>query len=283
MNTVKQLGLRAPAIFRQSLPVSAHSILRLFGLFVLAVGMVGCGTFGGDDDDVSDNWPEDKLYFAAKQELDVGACGAAIEHYEKLQTRYPFGPYAAQAQLELAYCYYKSEEPSSAIAALDRFMKLNPTHRHMDYAYYLRGLVMFNLGKGLTDRFVNRDPSQRDPGASLRAFQDFSELIKRYPESKYVSDSQLRMRHLRNILAQHEVNVANFYMRRGAFVAAANRARNVVEKFQQTPAMPEALVLLAKSYKVLELDDLSEDALRVLELNYPNHPGIEEVKRTEVQ
>jgi len=135
----------------------------------------------------------------------------------------------------------------------------------------------------LTDRFVNRDPSQRDPGASLSAFRDFSELIKRHPESKYVDDAQLRMRHLRNILAQHEVNVANFYMRRGAFVAAANRARNVVENFQQTPAMPEALVLLAKSYKVLELNDLSGDALRVLELNYPNHPGIEEVRQTTVQ
>lgn len=249
----------------------------------LTLGLLGCASWGDEEDDVSDNWPEDKLYFAAKQELDVGACGAAIEHYEKLQTRYPFGPYAAQAQLELAYCYYKSEEPGSAIAALDRFMKLNPTHQHMDYAFYLRGLVMFNNGKGLTDRLVNRDPSQRDPGASLQAFQDFSELIKRHPQSKYVTDAQLRMRHLRNILAQHEVNVANFYMRRGAYVAAANRARNVVENFQQTPAMPEALVLLAKSYKVLELDDLSVDALRVLEVNYPNHPGIEEVKRTTVQ
>ena len=256
---------------------------RLILLMVVALALAGCGTFGGDDDDVTDNWPEDKLYFAAKKNLDVGACGAAIEDYEKLQTRYPFGPYAAQAQLELAYCYYNSDEPGSAIAAIDRFVKLNPTHQHMDYAYYLRGLVMFNAGKGLTDRFVNRDPSQRDPGASLSAFQDFSELIKRYPESKYVSDAQLRMRHLRNILAQHHVNVANFYMRRGAFVAAANRARNVVENFQQTPAIPEALVLLAKSYKVLELSDLSADALRVLELNYPNHPGIEEIKRTAVQ
>jgi len=270
--------------------VGAHSTqfcrlrtLKRLLLSCIVIALVGCAGWGEEDDDVSDNWPEDKLYFAAKEELDVGACGAAIEHYEKLQTRYPFGPYAAQAQLELAYCYYKSEEPGSAMAAIDRFMKLNPTHQHMDYAFYLRGLVTFNQGKGLTDRFVNRDPSQRDPGASLSAFRDFSELIKRHPESKYVDDAQLRMRHLRNILAQHEVNVANFYMRRGAFVAAANRARNVVENFQQTPAMPEALVLLAKSYKVLELNDLSGDALRVLELNYPNHPGIEEVRQTTVQ
>ena len=118
---------------------------------------------------------------------------------------------------------------------------------------------------------------------SLQSFNDFSELIKRFPESIYVEDAQQRMRHLRNILAQHEVNVANFYMRRGAFVAAANRARYVVENYQQAPAMPEALVLLAKSYKVLELDDLAADATRVLELNYPNYPGTEEVKQTRVR
>ena len=218
----------------------------------------------------------------AIREVDSGSCNGAIEYYEKLQGRYPFGPYAAQSQLELGYCYYKQDESESAIAAVDRFMKLNPTHPHMDYAFYLRGLINFSSGKGLVERHLPRDASQRDPGASLQAFNDFSELIKRFPDSRYVADSQLRMRHLRNILAQHEVNVANWYMRRGAFVAAANRARYVIENYQQTPAMPEALILMAKSYKVLELDDLSADALRVLELNYPNHPGIEEVKATKV-
>ena len=229
-----------------------------------------------------ENWPEEKLYFAAKDRLASGSCASAIEFYEKLQARYPFGAYAAQAQIELAYCQYKSEEGASAIATVDRFLKLNPTHPHMDYAFYLRGLVNFNLDMGLTARYLPRDPSQRDPGAALQAFNDFSELIKRFPESRYVIDGQLRMKYLRNILAQHEVNVANFYMRRGAFVAAANRARYVLENYQQAPAMPEALVLLAKAYKVLELTDLSDATLRVLEMNYPNHPGIEEVKRTRI-
>ena len=237
----------------------------------------------GDSDDSPENWPEDKLYFAAKESLDVGSCGGAIENYERLQTRYPFGPYAAQAQLELAYCYYKGEDSAAALSQIDRFISLNPQHPHTDYAYYLRGLINFNIGRGLTARLVARDPSQRDPGAALRSFGDFSDLIREFPKSRYVDDAALRMKHLRNILAQHEVNVANFYMRRGAFVAAANRARNVVENYQQTPAMPEALVLLAKSYKVLEMDDLSSDALRVLELNYPNHPGISEVNKTKVR
>ena len=136
---------------------------------------------------------------------------------------------------------------------------------------------------GVIERHLMRDQSQRDPGASLQAFNDLSELIKRFPDSRYVADAQLRMRFLRNILAQHEVNVANWYMRRGAFIAAANRARYVVENYQQTPAMPEALLLMGKAYKVLEMDDLANDVLRVLEVNYPNHPGIAEVKATTVR
>ncbi len=169
----------------------------------------------------------------------------------------------------------KTPADASAVTAA-----LNDTQKAK--AFYLRGLVNFNLDLGITARYLPRDPSQRDPGAALQAFNDFSELIRRFPESRYVTDAQLRMKHLRNVLAQHEVNVANFYMRRGAFIAAANRARYVIENYQQTPAMPEALVLLSKAYRVLELQDLSDDTLRVLELNYPNHPGIEEVKRTRV-
>ena len=264
-----------------------NAAFRLAGAFLLAtccVLVAGCGLLPDKKaDELPENWPEEKLYFAAKDRLDSGSCNGAIDYYEKLQSRYPFGAYAAQAQLELAYCYYKGDEGPKSLASVDRFMKMNPTHPNMDYAFYLRGLINFNTGKGVIERHLMRDQSQRDPGASLQAFNDFSELIKRYPDSRYVADCQLRMRHLRNILAQHEVNVANWYMRRGAFIAAANRARYVVENYQQTPAMPEALILMSKAYKVLQLDDLASDAIRVLELNYPNHPGIEEVKRTTVR
>ena len=245
----------------------------------------GCGYFQSQShrDREEAKWPEDRLYYAAKDRLDSGSCTGAIEYYEKLQSRYPFGVYTQQSQLELAYCYYRTDYPGEAVATIDRFIKLYPSHPHMAYAYYLRGLINFGRGFGLTERYLPRDQSQRDPGAIMNSFQDFAELIKRFPDSIYVEDSQLRMRHLRNRLAQHEVNVANYYMRRGAFVAAANRARYVVENYQQAPAMPEALVLMAKSYKVLELNELAGDALRVLELNYPNHPGVEEVKETVIQ
>ena len=265
-------------IFKLSRPFTRALIVCLVA-FISGCGLLPSET---DKDKEMARWPEDRLYQAAKDRLDAGSCSGAIEYYEKLQSRYPFGIYTQQSQLELGYCYYKTDEPASAISTIDRFMKLYPSHPHMAYAYYLRGLVNFGTGQGLTERYIRRDPSQRDPGAALKSFNDFAELIKRFPDSKYVDDAQLRMRHLRNLLAQHEINVANYYMRRGAFVAAANRARYVVENYQQAPAMPEALVLMAKCYKVLEMTDLSNDALRVLELNYPNHPGIEEVKQTQV-
>ncbi len=259
-------------------------LFRAAGLLLL-FALSGCGYFQSqsDRDREAAKWPEDRLYHAAKQRLDSGSCTGAIDFYEKLQSRYPFGVYTQHAQLELAYCYYRTDDPGQAIATIDRFIKLYPSHEHMAYAFYLRGLINFGRGYGLTERYLPKDPSQRDPGISLESFNDFSELIKRFPDSIYVEDAQKRMRYLRNILAQHEVNVANYYMRRGAFVAAANRARYVVENYQQTPAMPEALVLLAKSYKVLELNELAADAMRVLEINYPNHPGIEEVKQTRVR
>jgi len=262
---------------------SYRPLARLACLSVLVL-LSACGFLPSqsDKDREEAKWPEDRLYQAAKDRLDSGSCSGAIEYYEKLQTRYPFGIYTQQAQLELAYCYYKTDEPGSAISTIDRFIKLYPSHAHMAYAYYLRGLVHFSSGQGLTERYIPKDPSQRDPGAALQSFNDFAEMIRRFPESVYVEDARQRMRHLRNLLAQHEVNVANYYMRRGAFVAAANRARYVVENYQQAPAMPEALVLLAKSYRVLEMNDLANDALRVLELNFPNYPGIDEVKATQV-
>lgn len=252
--------------------------------FGILLALAGCGFLErqSEGEKAEDRVPEERLYRSAKDRLETGSCVDAIEHFEKLRAAYPFGPYTQQAQLELAYCYYRTDDLGSAVATLDRFIKLHPAHSHMAYAHYLRGLIHFGAGHGLTDRYLPKDPSQRDPGAARRSFQDFSDLIRLFPESIYVADAQLRMQHLRNILAQHEVNVANFYMRRGAFVAAANRARYVVENYQQAPAMPEALVLLAKSYKVLELYVLADDVLRVLELNYPNHPGVAEVEGTGV-
>jgi len=256
--------------------------MRVLISAALCLALAGCGLFGEKPDETSGLTAE-QLYRTARDRMDSGYYDGAIQFYEVLQARFPFGTYAQQAQLELAYSYYKTEQPEAAIAAANRFIKLYPTHPHMDYAYYLKGLANFNQGKGLTQRYLPTDPSQRDPGAALRSFEDFAELIRRFPQSRYVEDAQQRMLYLRNVLAQHEVNVAHYYMRRGAYVAAANRARYVVENYQQAPAMPEALTLLAQAYRVLEMDDLADDAIRVLELNYPNHPGLFRLREVSVR
>lgn len=272
-----------PMPFERAPDVAAAALRSRTVLLVLLASLLAGCSFMGEKTDETQRWTAEELYNRARDRLDTGYYDGAIEYYEVLQNRFPFGPFAQQAQLELAYAYYKSEKGAEAIAAVDRFIKLYPTHPHMDYAYYLRGLSNFNTGKGLTQRYLPIDHSQRDQGASLRSFQDFGELIKRFPESQYVEDARKRMVYLRNILAQHEVNVANYYMRRGAYVAAANRARYVVENYQQTPAMPDALVVMAQAYKVMEMDDLAADTMRVLEMNYPNHPGLYRLREIEVR
>lgn len=253
--------------------------MRLPLVLLLALALGGCSFFKATEDETA-GWSADRLYTEAKARLNQGFWDGAREHYEKLQARYPFSPYAQQAQLDLAYAYYKADKTAEAVAACERFIKLYPTHPNVDYAYYLKGLSTFVAGKGFTERYLPHDPSQRDQGVALQSFQDFSELVKRFPQSRYVGDAQLRMTYLRNLLAQHEVNVANYYMRRGAYVAALNRCKYVVENYQRAPAMPEALTVMAKAYRILEMEDLAEDTLRVLEANFPGHPGLAEVRRT---
>jgi len=255
---------------------------RILPLAFAALLLAGCGAFG-DKPDPTRDWPVQRLYAEAKAALDGGDYETAIDYYEKLESRFPFGRYAQQAQIDVAYAYWKFDESASAIAAADRFIKLHPRHPNVDYAYYLKGLVNFEQGRSFMDRIVPRDMSQRDPGASRAAFDDFSELVRRFPDSKYAQDARQRMLYLKNLLAQHEVHVADYYMRRGAFVAAANRARFVVESYQGAPAVPDALALLAKAYRLMDLDDLSDDALRVLAMNYPDHPGIAEVETIKKQ
>ncbi|MCH8078932.1 MAG: outer membrane protein assembly factor BamD [Proteobacteria bacterium] len=250
--------------------------------FLTILALSACSYFE-EKEDLTEKWPAERLYAEARGALDAGSYDKAVELYEKLEARFPFGTYGQQAILDLAYAYHKNDEPDAAISTAERFIKLYPQNAHVDYAYYLKGLTNFQRGKGFTERIISLDESQRDPASSLRAFEDFSELVKRYPDSQYAEDAKLRMTYLRNILAEHEIHVAHYYMRRGAFVAAANRARYVVERYPRTPSIPDALVIMAKAYKVMELTELSTDALRVLELNYPNHPGLYEVREILIQ
>jgi outer membrane protein assembly factor BamD len=253
-------------------------VLALVLLTVVSGTLVtGCSIFG-DKQDITKDWSATRLYSAAKERLENKDYAKAIEYYEKLEARYPFGPHSQQAQLDIAYAYYKNDQSAAAVAAADRFIKLHPRHPNVDYAYYIKGLANYLKTGGFVARIISKDYSKRDTGASREAFRDFSELTRRFPNSKYSVDAAQRMMFLKNTLAMHEVHVARYYMTKGAYVAAANRARYVVENYQRTPAMPDALVVLAKSYKVMQFPDLSRDALRVLELNYPDHPGIQEIE-----
>lgn len=208
-----------------------------------------------------------ELYDRAKTALNSGDYETAINTFEKLEARYPFGKYAQQAQLEIAYAYFKFDEPDSAIAAADRFIRNNPGNPHQDYAYYLKGLANYNRGVSIVDRVAPREPSERDTRALRDAFNDFTQLVKRFPDSRYAEDSRQRLVYLHNQLALYEINVARYYMKRGAYVAAANRARYVVENYQRAPAVQEAAQLLAQAYAKMGLNDLADDVQRVLDLN----------------
>jgi outer membrane protein assembly factor BamD len=232
----------------------------------LAIAIAGCGIFGKEID-LTEGWSAARLYAEASSELDSKNYARAIEYYEKLEARYPFGRYAMQSQLDVAYAHYRADEPEAAIAAADRFIKLYPQNPYVDYAYYLKGLVNYNRSVGFLDRYIPTDPSQRDPGAALDAFADFSVLVERFPDSRYAEDARQRMLYLRNNLARHEVNVARYYMRRGAFLAAANRANYVIERFQRTSAVESALEILVDAYTALDKSELAADAQRVLDIN----------------
>lgn len=194
----------------------------------------------------------------------------AITLYEKLESRYPFGRYAMQSQLNVAYCYFKKGDPDPALAAIERFEKLYPDHSAIAYALYLKGLVRFEQNIGFFSRWMPTDASQRDPRTTLDAFNDFAELVRRFPDTEYARDAQLRMNYLRNNLARYEIHVARYYMDRGAYLAAVNRANYVLENYQGTPAVQEAMAVMVICYNKLGMPKLYEDAVRVLALNEQN-------------
>jgi len=242
-------------------------MIRTFFIPLLAIAVLsGCGILGKEFDE-TEGWSANELYSKAARELDAANYKRAIELYKKLDARYPFGRYAMQGQLDIAYAYYRADEPEAALSAADRFIKLYPQNPYVDYAYYLKGIVNYNRSIGFLDRFVPIDTAQRDPGSALDAFNDFAELVRLYPDSKYAEDARQRMLHLRNNLAEGELHVARYYMERGAYVAATARAQYVIERFQRTTAVEEALELMVSAYQQLGEDELAGDAQRVLVMN----------------
>lgn len=250
--------------------------MRRILAFLMAISLfTACGLLPEQIDETK-NWSASKLYYSAKESLGEGNFTEAIKLFEKLESRYPYGAYAQQAQLEVAYAYYKDNEPVSAIAACERFIKLHPNHPNVDYAYYLRGLANFVEDQTVFARFGDQDISDRDPKSAREAFDAFQQLATRYPESKYAPDAVARMKYLVNSMAANEVHVARYYYKRGAYIAAANRAKYVMEHYQQAPALEEALGLMARSYGKLGMHDLRDDTLKVLKHNFPKSPFLAE-------
>jgi len=215
-------------------------------------------------------WSANKLYTEAKEALNDGSYAKAVKYFEKLESRYPYGRYAQQAQIDIAYAYWKDQEPASAIAACDRFIKLHPNHPNVDYVYYLKGLINFNEDLGILGIVSNQDMTERDPKGARESFDAFRELVTRFPDSKYTPDAILRMKYLVNALASLELHVARYYMKRGAYLAAANRAQYAVLNYPAAPANEEALFIMVKAYDALGLTDLRDDAERVMRRNFPN-------------
>ncbi len=253
-----------------------YRLLNLSALLFAAL-LAGCASSGNIDDETY-GLTVSELYQEAKRLLNSGEYASAIQYYEKLESRFPYGTYAERARIEMAYAYYKDAQPETAIVAADRFIKLHPNHPNVDYAYYLRGLASFDNSISFMDKLFDQEPSKRDPQAVRRAFKYFSELIKRFPKSRYVPDSIKRMKELRENLALYEIHVAKFYQRRGAYLAVVNRAKYIIENYQGSRAIPDALALMIESYRKLGMPDLANDAYRVLELNYPKHPKTKALK-----
>jgi outer membrane protein assembly factor BamD len=243
--------------------------LSLFVASLMLCGLSACGLFPEKVDETK-NWSVSKLYSEAREEMAGQHYERAIELFQKLESSYPFGTYAQQAQMEIAYAYYKSGDQAQALAAVERFIKLHPNHANVDYMYYLRGLVNMNDTVGFLNFIYEQDPTERDPKATREAFIAFKDLVTRFPNSKYAPDSLERMSYLINAMAQYEVHVARFYYRREAYLAALNRAQGAITDYRDSPAKEEALYIMARSYDKLGQTSLRDDTMRVFTKNYPD-------------
>ena len=254
-------------------------IVRRFAyLLILTLILNSCGLFSDDED--ADEFrglsSEEQFYRRALEQLNSRNIQGAISTYQALESRFPFGKFAEQAQIEIVYAYYENNDTEAARAAADRFIRLHPDSKNVDYAYYMKGLSSFSDGGGIFSRFLPIDETKRDPGRAEESFSDFAQMLALYPDSKYAADARARMVFLRNNLAGYEIHVANYYLDRKAYVAALRRGQYVVENFQGTPAVADGIAIMIECYLRLGLNDLADTSLKLLTTNYPTHESLSE-------
>ena len=260
--------------------------IPVFLIFTIVLG--GCGLFGDREerDEFAGLSTEEQFYRRALDQLNSQNFRGAIATYQALESRFPFGRFAAQAQIEIVFGYYRNGDMEAARAAADRFIRLHPENENIDYAYYMKGLSSFTEDGGIFDRFLPIDQTKRDPGRARESFNDFSQLLALFPDSAYAADARARMVYLRNNLAAYEIHVANYYLERSAYIAALRRGQYVVENFQGTPAVADGVAIMVESYLRLGLNDLADTSLALLKENYPEHTSIDNggdfIIRTEI-
>ena len=248
--------------------------MRFFLILMLVTSLAGCQSLGklfGDKEEETETLPVEALYGEAKQAMDGNNYNKAARYYQRLVSRFPYGPYSEQSQLELAYVLHKQAKTEEATSAINRFIRTYPTHRHIDYAYYLKALVNFDRSSSTLLRLVRQDMSSRDLGGPTQSLNDFADVLRRYPNSRYAPDARQRMIYLRNLLARHELNVGLYYLRRDAYLAAANRGKYILQTYPQSEYDGDAVALMASAYTKLGQEQLATDARRVLEQNHPDH------------
>ena len=243
---------------------------RVLAPVLTALLLAGCASTG------EETLPEEKYYDQARSAMNAGNFESAQQNLEALETYYPFGRYAEQAQLDLIYARYQNMDLQGARSAADRFLRLNPQSENADYALYMRGIASYYMDLGLAARYFPIEVEGRDPGQQRQAFEDFTQLVNRYPDSQYAADARKRMIAIRNRLAGKELKAAEYYIKREAYVAALNRTRTVVEDYSRTPAVEEALVIMAEMYARLGLNEDRKDTARVLAQNFPENAALNE-------
>lgn len=255
---------------------------KLAFILCLSVFLQACNTFSKDKEDEYIGWTVEQFVEESKLQLEEENYKKAIVLLEQLDSRYPFGSHSAETQLDLTYAYYKNNDSEAALASADRFIKTHPRHPNVDYAYYLKALINFNRELGFIDRYIPSDATQRESLFTQTSYLNFEELLRRFPNSEYGPDVKQRMIYLKNALARHELHIAHFYMDREAYVAAANRASYIIQHYEDTPAVPYALEIQIKAYKILGLQKLAEDSEKIYAYNFPDGPVLPEADQHDV-